>query len=187
MNYYESFSKPFLIISCTVKCIIVYLQRITLNFYITMLQHIDLTKIPWHYSRCVSQKCPLSQTCLRSIAFRNLTSEDAEVTVVNPSLTSEDAGCRFYHSCTPVRFAYGLTLLQQKMFPQQYEQFSRTCIRHFGRNSYFRRRRGEREMPPEEQSYIIALARKLGVPEPVEFDSYRVFTDWRGGDVFFGG
>ncbi len=152
-----------------------------------MLQHIDLTKIPWHYSRCVSQKCPLSQTCLRSIAFRNLTSEDAEVTVVNPSLTSEDAGCRFYHSCTPVRFAYGLTLLQLKMFPQQYEQFSRTCIRHFGRNSYFRRRRGEREMPPEEQSYIIALARKLGIPEPIEFDSYRVFTDWRGGDVFFGG
>ena len=56
----------------------------------------------------------------------------------------------------PVIFARGFTNFKKRMYPQQYDKFMTTLILHFGRNQYFKRRRGDILLPPEEQEYLVS-------------------------------
>ena len=48
----------------------------------------------------------------------------------------------------------------------------------FGRNQYFKRRRGEIVLPPEEQEVIQMALEKAGVTQPMEFDEYITAINW---------
>ena len=58
------------------------------------------------------------------------------------------------------------------MYPQQYDQFMTTLILHFGRNQYFKRRRGDILLPPEEQEVIRLMLEKVGADSKMDFDKY---------------
>ena len=51
-------------------------------------------------------------------------------------------------------------------------------ICHFGRNQYFKRRRGDIALPPEEQEVIQIALEKAGVTQPMEFDEYIEAINW---------
>ena len=55
-----------------------------------------------------------------------------------------------FRTASPVKYARGFINLQKHIFPQQYEQFMTTLVLHFGRNQYFKRRRGAVLLPHEE-------------------------------------
>lgn len=59
------------------------------------------------------------------------------------------------------------------MFPQQYDQFMTTLCFHFGRNQYFKRRRGV-----EEQEVIRQMLEKVGADSKMEFDKYEEHINW---------
>lgn len=64
---------------------------------------------------------------------------------INPSKCSKQADCPHYVCNQPVRFAPSFVNIQKRMYPDRYDKFMTMLICHFGRNHYFKRRRGEIE------------------------------------------
>ena len=134
--------------------------------------------IPYEYAACQHTDCPMSDNCLRQVAYKELLTTSEHFRIVNPSQCSKDEACRYYRSKALVRYARGFTAMQKRMYPDQYEQFSRTLIHRFSRSTYFERRRGTRAMPPAEQALVLRTLRKVGVTEPIDFDNYEDGLNW---------
>ena len=71
-----------------------------------------------------------------------------------------------------MKYARGFINLQKHIFPLQYEQFMTTLVLHFGRNQYFKRRRGAVLLPHEEQEVIKFVLQKVGADSSMDFDKY---------------
>ena len=107
--------------------------------------------IPSGYPLCLHGDCPVAASCLRQLAYRRHEELGTFLNLINPSKCSQQADCPYYVSNQPVRFAKGFVNIQKLMYPEQYAKFMTLLICHFGRNQYFKRRRGEIVLPPEEQ------------------------------------
>lgn len=68
--------------------------------------------------------------------------------------------------------------MQKRMYPDQYDKFMTILICHFGRNQYFKRRRGDILISPEEQQAIKIALEKAGVSNPMDFDQYVETINW---------
>ena len=123
-------------------------------------------------------RLPDGQTCLRQLAFCRCKEMGTFLNLINPTLCTKEDSCPHYAGSQPVRFAKGFTNFQKRMFPQQYAKFMTLLICHFGRNQYFKRRRGDILLPPDEQAIIQKALQKSGVESPLEFDQYIEATHW---------
>ena len=134
--------------------------------------------IPADYTLCLQDACPMADSCLRQLAYRRHEELGTFLNLINPSKCSQRADCPYYVSNQPVRFAKGFVNIQKLMYPEQYAKFMTLLICHFGRNQYFKRRRGEIVLPPEEQEVIQMALEKVGVTQPMEFDEYITAINW---------
>lgn len=122
--------------------------------------------------------CPLAGRCLHQLAFRRHEEMGTYLRLLNPSKCTRQQDCPHYADSQPVRFAKGFTGFQKKMYPEQYERFMNTLILHFGRNQYFKRRRGDLWLPPKEQAIIRTVLQKVGADSSMDFDQYKEETYW---------
>ena len=121
----------------------------------------------------------MAATCLRHIAYTMMMEQKEEyLRLINPSRCSKDESCIYYRDKKPVIFARGFTNFQKHMFPQQYDQFMTTLCFHFGRNQYFKRRRGDIHISPEEQEVIRQMLEKVGADSKIEFYNYEEHINW---------
>lgn len=137
------------------------------------------TSLPTNYPVCEHNSCPVAATCLHHIAYSILMEQNAEfLRLINPTRCSKDESCTYYRDKKPVIFARGFTNFQKRMYPQQYDQFMTTLILHFGRNQYFKRRRGDILLLPEEQEVIRLILAKVGADSKMDFDKYEEHINW---------
>lgn len=137
------------------------------------------TSLPTNYPVCEHNSCPMVATCLHHIAYSILMEQNAEfLRLINPTRCSKDESCTYYRDKKPVIFARGFTNFQKRMYPQQYDQFMTTLILHFGRNQYFKRRRGDILLLPEEQEVIRLILAKVGADSKMDFDKYEEHINW---------
>ena len=134
--------------------------------------------IPSGYLLCLHADCPMADSCLRQLAYRRHAELGTFLRLINPSMCSKQADCPHYVSNQPVRFARGFMNFQKRMYPEQYDKFMLLLILHFGRSQYFKRRRGEIVLPPEEQEAIQIALKKAGVTQKMEFDEYIDAINW---------
>ena len=138
----------------------------------------EYTSLPKDYPVCEHSSCPLAATCLHQTAYSTLMEHAEYLRLINPTRCSKDEACTYYRNKKPVIFARGFTNFQKHMYPQQYDQFMTTLILHFGRNQYFKRRRGDILLPPEEQEVIRQMLEKVGADSKMEFDNYEEHINW---------
>ena len=137
------------------------------------------TSLPTNYPVCEHSSCPMAATCLHHIAYNMMLEQNEEyLRLLNPTRCSKGKTCTYYHDKKPVIFARGFTNFQKHMFPQQYDQFMTTLCFHFGRNQYFKRRRGDILISPEEQEEIRHMLEKVGADSKMEFDNYEEHINW---------
>ena len=134
--------------------------------------------IPSGYPLCLHGDCPMAASCLRQLAYRRHEELGTFLNLINPSKCSQQADCPHYVSNQPVRFAKGFVNIQKLMYPEQYAKFMTLLICHFGRNQYFKRRRGDILLPPEEQEVIRLMLEKVGADSKMEFDNYEEHINW---------
>ena len=121
----------------------------------------------------------MAATCLRHIAYTMMMEQKEEyLRLINPTRCSKDESCIYYRDKKPVIFARGFTNFQKRMYPQQYDQFMTTLCFHFGRNQYFKRRRGDIHISPEEQEVIRQMLEKVGADSKIEFYNYEEHINW---------
>ena len=133
---------------------------------------------PHDYPVCEHQDCPMATTCLRQFAYTTLIENEVYLRLINPTKCSKDETCKYYRDKKPVVFARGFTNFQKQMFPQQYDKFMTTLVSHFGRNQYYKRRRGAILIPPEEQKVIRRVLEKVGADPKMDFDNYEEQINW---------
>ena len=139
----------------------------------------EYTSLPKDYPVCEHSSCPLAATCLHQTAYSMMMEQnEVYLRLINPTRCSKDKTCTYYHDKKPVIFARGFTNFQKHMFPQQYDQFMTTLCFHFGRNQYFKRRRGDILISPEEQEEIRHMLEKVGADSKMEFDNYEEHINW---------
>ncbi|MBQ0074074.1 MAG: hypothetical protein KBT34_07750 [Prevotella sp.] len=134
--------------------------------------------IPNGYSVCEHNTCPLADSCLHQIAYRQLKETDEFLRLINPCRCSQSNDCQYYRNSAPITYARGFTNFQKLMFPQQYKEFMALCINHWSRNPYFERRRGDYPLPPSEQDFILQALKKCGVTDSLQFDRYEELINW---------
>lgn len=134
--------------------------------------------MPVGYAVCQHSDCQMSKTCLHQVAYPVVLEKETYVKLINPNRCSKDAACQHYCSSNPVRFARGFVGFQKKMFPEQYEKFMFALVVHFGRNQYFKRRRGDVLLSPEEQEIIRSMLRQVGADDTMDFDVYEEMYNW---------
>ena len=134
--------------------------------------------IPAGYPLCLHNDCPMADSCLRQLAYRRHEELGTFLKLINPSQCSKREDCTHSVSNKPVRFAKGFVNFQNRMYPDQYDKFMTLLICHFGRNQYFKRRRGDIALPPEEQEVVKIALEKAGVTKLMEFDEYLETINW---------
>ncbi|MDD2954144.1 MAG: DUF6078 family protein [Parabacteroides sp.] len=133
----------------------------------------DYSEIPFLFGMCAESQCPQSETCLRQFALRNIPADVTFVSTLNPAWIKERKGkCRYYCSNEKVRYAKGFICTVKALTLRVEEAFRMRLILYFGRKNYYLKRRGALLLSPEEQTYIIALAKKMGVEQDEYFDGY---------------
>ena len=139
----------------------------------------EYTSLPINYPVSEHSNCPMAATCLHQVAYSMKMEQNAEnLRLINPPRCSKDEACTYYRDKKPVIFARGFTNFQKRMYPQQYDKFMTTLILHFGRNQYFKRRRGDILLPPEEQEVIRLMLEKVGADSKMDFDKYEEHINW---------
>lgn len=138
----------------------------------------DYQELPDHYPVCMHADCPLAESCLHLLAYRELCKTEELMRLINPARCTVTEDCPYYRDSKPVRYARGFTAFQKRMYPQQYDTFKAILIGKFGRNPYFERRRGAYGLPPKEQEMVLRALRQAGVTENIPFDSYEEKTNW---------
>ena len=138
----------------------------------------EYTSLPKDYPVCEHSSCPMAATCLHQTAYSTLMEHAEYLRLINPTRCSKDEACTYYRDKKPVIFARGFTNFQKQMYPQQYDKFMTTLILHFGRNQYFKRRRGDILLPPEEQEVIRLMLEKVGADSKMDFDKYEEHINW---------
>ena len=139
---------------------------------------IQITDIPSTYPICEKADCPKAAHCLHQMAYAPLRKQEPKLHLINPDFCEPGESCPFYKDATPVRFAFGFTNFQKNMFPEQYDHFRILLTTHYGHTGYFRRRRGEKPLSPEEQQFIEKTAKSVGVSLQLEFDRYEERLCW---------
>lgn len=137
-----------------------------------------ISDIPFNYAACIQTDCPKATSCLRAMAYALTPKEEQYIRVVNPSVVIASDNCSFYRDSKPVAFAKGFVKMKDEMLTGQYSEFTNRMIAHFGRNSYFVRRRGERLLPKLEQELILKTLKDIGIEKHLEFDKYIDCLDW---------
>lgn len=138
----------------------------------------EYTSLPKDYPVCEHSSCPMAATCLHQTAYSTLMEHSEYLRLINPSRCSKNESCIYYRDSKPVTYARGFTNFQKPMYPQQYDKFMTTLILHFGRNQYFKRRRGDILIPPEEQEVIRLMLEKVGADSKMDFDKYEEHINW---------
>lgn len=130
-------------------------------------------KIPNGLSLCVQGECPKAAQCVRHMLYRNNTHAMPHITILNPLLTPfTEEGCPHFREYQTTRYACGFQHIYNAI-PVQYAKNFWTKIPGITSESmYYRMKRGDKLISPTLQQRILAAARKLGVPESVDFDGY---------------
>lgn len=135
--------------------------------------------IPVGYSVCMHEDCPMAKTCLHQLVYGQWEKMAKVVELINPAHCTKSEECPHYACCQPKRFAKGFSKFKAQMFPSQYDKFMSILICRWGRNKYFRYRKGEVLLTPEEQYMIRCTLEQCGANPDLDFDEYIEAIHWK--------
>lgn len=128
-------------------------------------------KIPFNYPLCTRTECPKAAECLRHIALTEI--GDERLTILNPRLLEmSSAGCRHYAPAKKVLYAKGMKKVMGQLPYNIHERTVTALSMHFSERSYYRIRKGERLLSPDEQKAVRQIIARFGFNNEWDFDSY---------------
>lgn len=130
--------------------------------------------IPNEVTLCIQGNCPKASLCVRHILYQNNTGDKPSITVLNPLLTPFTAeGCPHFRDYQIVRYACGFRNIYNALPVLHARKFWTAIPGITSESMYYRMKRGDKLIPPLLQQAILAAARRLGVPDSIDFDEYR--------------
>lgn len=138
---------------------------------------ITYDEVPGNFIHCFAE-CPAADTCLHALAGQ-LAEGDVVTCYVPQQLTRRGTGCPHYQSSEPVAYGRGLLkFLDTVPLGMLHSVVAGLQGIFRTERQYYRVRKGERLVSPEEQKRVDALAVRYGFPTPVEYDSTVMRRQW---------
>lgn len=117
-----------------------------------MKEKIDSSDIPTSYLLCMKQDCPKATTCLRRIAEQQIGDEVKLWHVISPKYQEKQTDrCAYFRPADKLTYALGFIGMLDRMPYKLMQEAICKLMRRFGRRTYYRVRKGERPLSPDEQ------------------------------------
>lgn len=130
---------------------------------------------------CMMTQCPVKEKCPRHEFYLKALEESESITILNPKrIHYDEEGCEHRLTPQPQRLAYGFKRLAATI-PQGNARNMDWGISFGSESTYFRTKRGERPLTPDEQGIILAHVKASGGDPDVGFDRYEditVYVKW---------
>lgn len=130
----------------------------------------EQTTVPSYYDMCVVSECPKASTCLRHVALQS--ADNVRFSIFNPRMLDTSGSCPHYDKAEKVLYAKGFKSVMGKLPFNVHERVAATLRAHFSERTYYRIRKGERLLSPDEQKAVRRILTRFGYTEPWEFDAY---------------
>ncbi len=138
----------------------------------------DFEAMPKNFARCFKSDCPCAAECLRAQAVTLAKTKQTSYPAINVNVAKGGKDCQFYMSPKPIRVAWGMKDIY-KIVPLGIERRLRTALKvQFGYYRYYRMRRGDEPIYPEEQNVIAEWFKEYGIENLPEFDNYTEELRW---------
>jgi len=144
-----------------------------------MKEEIDFTKVPYQYSVCLNRECSKADTCLRQLTVESIPEKNEHWVIISPKyLTTLQGNCPHYRSSIKVTYAKGFIKMLENLPYKQMQTVISHLISFFGRRTYYRVRKGERLLTPNEQQRILNILKNCGINQQQDFDTYIEDYEW---------
>lgn len=144
-----------------------------------MKQIFEPGSVPYGYHLCLNRECPYATTCLRQLAEQGMMSDEKYWNIISPKYQAALQGkCPDYRPDKKITYAKGFMNILGELTLNQYKSVVAGLIRMFGQRSYYRVRKGERLLTPEEQKIVLNVLKRNGVDKPLQFDAYIEDYEW---------
>jgi hypothetical protein len=141
---------------------------------------IDYKRLPDGFAICLKTDCEQGDNCLRMLSAQSVPAEEKVLYIINPQqLVDVTDDCPHFSSSDKVLYAKGFINILMNLPHKQMQVVIRKLIAHFGQRTYYRVRKGERLLSPDDQRDILNILADCGVSEPEDFDAYVEDYDWR--------
>ena len=130
----------------------------------------DKLTVPSYYDLCIVNDCPKSSTCLHHVAL-SMASEQ-KISIFNPNLIDKSGKCGHYIKAEKVFHAKGFKEMMGKLPYDIHKRAVSALMSYFSERTYYRIRKGDRLLSPDEQKAVRRIITRLGYTEPWEFDAY---------------
>jgi len=99
--------------------------------------------------------------------------------VLNPKhLANIESECSYYRPLEKIRYAKGMIRMLESLPHKQMRSTIPDLMSYFSRRTYYRVRKGERLLSPNEQKKVLGIIRRHGALPYEEFDEYIADYDW---------
>lgn len=144
-----------------------------------MKETFNYEKIPHNYTLCLMNKCKQADSCLRQLAEQAMPDHVLTCKIIHPKhLKVSNDVCSHYRPNTKVHYAKGFLNILGGIPYKDSRKIIDNLKNHYGYRSYYRMRKGERTLSPEEQQHFRSLLKTYGFPKIQEFDSYEEEYLW---------
>ncbi len=140
---------------------------------------LDYHLVPNQYPHCFVANCPKATKCLHHLVGEACTNERKTLTIFNPKLLPENLEkCPNFQKSDKIRIAWGIQQLYTSLPYGKAMEIKRILLCYFGKTAYYRIRRKEKPILPDDMDYIRSLFRSKGILELPCFDSYSHVYEW---------
>lgn len=133
-------------------------------------------KIPYNYAMCIMSNCPKAATCLRQVILAD--TDEKRLTILNPRMLDLKNQCTYYKPAQKVVYAKGMKNVMGLLPHDQHSSIANNLKLRFGERTYYRIRRGERLLNPNEQQAVRNLLAHYGFTQSWDFDAYEEDYLW---------
>lgn len=139
----------------------------------------DYHTVPHYFAHCLNEQCPQASVCLRQLVAHRIPLYKKVFTIINPAVLSPAGeNCCYFMADQLQIYAKGITHLYDKLSYQDALRTKEHLIRYFGRNAYYRCKRKERFINPNEQQYIRQYFLSQGFTDEPQYDEYTELYNW---------
>ena len=145
-----------------------------------MLPEVTNSKPPIGFAACTSESCLLREKCLRALLADELFPKAETMTVINARHSDYREGneCRFFRPVQTKRFAKGFTRAMKTLTRDNYNALTRKMVAMSSKTRFYRQKRGDTLLSPDEQAEVLALLRAYGYKGDAPFDVYEELLVW---------
>ena len=144
-----------------------------------MKEEIYFNQIPFDYPLCLNERCPQADGCLRQLSVESMPAEKDCWSIISPKrLATIKGDCPFFRSSRKVRYAKGFMNILDNLPYNQRRSIIVSLIAYFGQRTYYRSRKGERLLTPDEQQAVLNIIKRHNATTSQEFDGYEEDYLW---------